>query len=328
MTSAENASGAPGRRRRRRIAAVALPAALLSLLAGGPPAQAASTPAVSTGSAHAVGFATATLTGSVDPEGSDTSYFFQYGATRAYGSQTALASAGAGFQTVHVSAAISGLTPLHSYHFRLIAVNATGASTGGDVAFTTTKMPLSLQIIGAPDPLVFGGVVTIEGTLSGTGNGGRAVALQADSFPFTQGFAQVGNPQLTSPLGSFAFPVLGLSLATEFRVLTTAPPQIASPVIIESVAVRVAAHVSRARRPHFARISGLVWPAEDGMQVAILRVVHGRGVLVGGTLLRHHDAASSSFQRVVRVHRGVYRVLVRVTDGARASAYAPPLLIR
>ena len=46
-------------------------------------------PKVSTGGRRAGrAYASATLTGSVNPNGSDTSYYFQYGPTRAYGGQT------------------------------------------------------------------------------------------------------------------------------------------------------------------------------------------------------------------------------------------------
>ena len=76
------------------------------------------------------------------------------------------------------------------------------------------------------------------------------------------------------------------------------------------------------------RIYGTVTPAENGMQVGILRITHGRGVLVGGTILRPRTATSSSFSRPVRIGRGVYRVLVRVTNGAQVSSYSQPLLIR
>ena len=78
---------------------------------------------------------------------------------------------------------------------------------------------------------------------------------------------------------------------------------------------------------HFARVYGTVSPAEDGMKVAILRIAHGRGVLVGGTVLVHANATSSRFSRAVPVKRGVYRVLVQVTNGAQVSNYSQPLLV-
>jgi hypothetical protein len=228
-----------------------------------------------------------------------------------------------------VSAAIAGLAPVTRYHFRLIAVNAAGAAAGADRTFTTARVPLSLQILAAPNPVLYGGAMVVQGTLSGTGNGNRAVVLQANPFPYTVGFANVGNPELTSASGSFSFPVLGLTQATQFRVVTTTRVPVVSPVTIEGVAVQVTAHVRGTHRRHHARIFGTVTPALTGMEVGILRVAGGgRQVLVAGTVLRAHDATSSTFSRTLPVHRGLYRVLVRVTNGAQTSNYSRPLLIR
>jgi hypothetical protein len=98
-------------------------------------------------------------------------------------------------------------------------------------------------------------------------------------------------------------------------------------VALELVAVRVTSHVAGTGRAHFARIYGTVTPAVDGAEVAILRIAHGRDVLAGGTSLRHRNATSSKFSRVVRVRPGAYRVLVRVVNGAQVSNYSRPLLI-
>lgn len=314
----------------RPVAVLAI--ALASLLALSLPltARAASAlPSVSTGAATTVGYGTATLTGSVTPHGSNTSYYFQYGPTRAYGAQSAIADAGAGASAVTVRVPVSGLQPITTYHFRLIAVNAAGAATGLDRTFVTTKVPLSLQILVSPNPTLYGGAVTVQGTLLGTGNGDVPVVLQSNPFPYTQGFASVGNPELTSATGSFSFPFLGLTEATQFRVVTTTKTPIVSPVGIEGVAVRVEAHVGRTRARHQARIYGTVTPAVNGMEVGIMRITGGRNVLVAGTVLLNRNATSSRFSRVIRIKRGaVYRVLVRVTNGAQTSNYSQPLFIR
>ncbi len=308
------------------MAAVVAGLALLALPAA---AQALARPGVSTGAAQTVSYGTATLAGSIDPHGSDTSYYFQYGPTRAYGAQTAIANAGAGVTTVVVRVAVGGLQPLTAYHFRLVAVNAAGAATGGDRAFATLRVPLSLAILAAPNPTLYGGTVTIQGTLSGTGAGGAPVVLQANPFPYTQGFADTGNPELTTAAGGFSFPVLGLTEATQFRVVTTTRVPVLSPVAIEGVAVRVQARVGRTRRRHYARIYGTVTPAVNGAEVAVMRITGGANQLVAGSTLRHDTTTSSRFSRVVRVHRGaVYRVLVRVTNGAQTSNYSEPLFVR
>src|SRR5205823_422001 len=59
-------------------------------------------PSVATGSATSIVDTTATLNGSVDPNGSSTTYRFEYGTTTSYGSQSPAvdASAGAGSSPV------------------------------------------------------------------------------------------------------------------------------------------------------------------------------------------------------------------------------------
>jgi hypothetical protein len=310
--------------RRRGLLAGAAAIAVLALPAA---AQAAGLAKVNTNGAREVSYGSAVLTGSVNPNGSNTSYYFQYGLTKAYGSQTAIADAVAGTKAVSVRLPISGLAPITVYHYRLVAVNSAGASIGDDEKLLTTKVPLSLAILSSPNPVPFGGAVTVQGTLSGTGNANRAVVLQANAFPFTAGFQSIGNTELTSSTGSFIFTVPSLSTSTQFRVFTPTSTPIISPVASENVAVRVSSHVARTKRRGFARIYGTVTPAVDGAQVGMLRIARGHGILAGGTVAKPKNASSSQFSRVVRVQKGAYRVLVKVAPGAVVSAYGTPLLI-
>jgi hypothetical protein len=285
-------------------------------------------PAVRTGRAQQISYSSAILTGSLNPNSSDTSYYFQYGLTKQYGGQTAIADAGAGTHPVSVSAPVAGLQPLTVYHYRLVAVNGAGATIGADRILLTAKLPLSLQILAAPNPVLFGGTAVIQGTLSGTESSNREVVLQENSFPFTAGFTNAGNAELTSSTGGFSFPVLGLTEATQFRVVTTTSPPVVSAVALENVAVQIEARVGRSRRPRHFRIYGLVTPAENYMRVGIMRIVHGGSRLVAGNSLRPFNAGSSQFSIAVPHRRGVYRVLVRVTSGAQISNYSGPLVIR
>ena len=328
-----NTSAHAGKQRRAQSAIMrgaggAIAAAVLAAVALAGAAHAAAVPpTASTGTARQVSYGSAVLTGSVNPRGADTSYYFQYGLTKAYGGQTAIADAGAGTHTLAVTIAVAGLQPLTVYHFRLVAVSAAGVAFGADRTLLTTKVPLSLAIFSSPNPVLFGGTAIVQGALSGTGNANQAVVLQANLLPAAAGFATVGNAELTTATGGFSFPLLGLSQSLQLRVATLTNPPVFSPVVVENVAVRVDSHVGRTRRAHFARIYGTVTPAEDGMQVGILRIIHGRGVLVAGATLHHRTPSTSKFSRVVRVSRGVYRVLVRVTNGAQVSNYGQPLLI-
>jgi hypothetical protein len=311
---------------RHAVIALAICAQAALVLASS--AHAAIAPKVNTGPAHQVTYSSAVITGSVNPNGSETYYYVQYGPTRAYGAQSAIGRAGSGTHGVAVSVPLGGLQPLTRYHYRLVAANAAGVTVGSDATFTTPKVPLSLQIIAAPNPVPFGGTIVIDGTLSGTGNANREVVLQANSFPFTAGFHNVGNPELTTSTGSFSFTLTNQTLVTQFRVVTVTKPTVISAVATEAVAVRVAYHVGRSRLAHHVRFFGSVTPAEDGAHVGILRMVHGRGVLVAGAVLRHASATRSSFSAAVRFRRGLYRVLVVVTNGAQVSAYGPSFFLR
>lgn len=312
---------------RRGILAVALAAVLATVLPT--IALGATAPTVSTGKASAVSFGSAALNGSLNPHGSGTSYYFQYGQTAAYGLQTGIQYAGSGTAGTHVSIAVGGLQPLTKYHFRLVAVNSGGLVAGADKSLVTKRVPLSLAILASPNPVIYGGAITVQGTLSGTDNGNRTVVLQANSFPFTAGFANVGNPELTNATGGFSFPVLGLAAATQYRVITTTNPPISSPVTSESVAVHISASATRSGPKHKALFHGTVSPAVDGMGVAIMHVVHGHTVFVAGTVLRHGSSTSSRFSRIAKVKRGdVYRVLVHVTDGPVSSTYSAPIVVK
>jgi hypothetical protein len=90
-------------------------------------------PVVTTGTAQP-GTTTATLNGTVDPNGTATSYHFEYGTTTDYGLESPTQSAGSGPDPVPVQATVSGLTAFTTYHYRLVA----GDVNGADATFKTT----------------------------------------------------------------------------------------------------------------------------------------------------------------------------------------------
>jgi len=94
-------------------------------------------PSVTTGSADVNG-ASATLSGSVNPNGVATSYYFEFGTTANYGQQTPPQSAGSGSSAVSVSGSLSGLAANTTYHYRLVAAGPNGAfAIGADRTFAT-----------------------------------------------------------------------------------------------------------------------------------------------------------------------------------------------
>jgi peptidoglycan hydrolase-like protein with peptidoglycan-binding domain len=75
----------------------------------------------------------------VDPNGVDTTYYFEYGTTSTYGSTTATTDAGSGTSSVDVTATISGLLPDTTYAFALVATNASGSAVGDQETFQTVQ---------------------------------------------------------------------------------------------------------------------------------------------------------------------------------------------
>jgi hypothetical protein len=103
-------------------------------------------PEVTTGSASSIGATSATLNGTVNPDGAALSECkFEYGPTASYGQSAPCAespgSIGSGTSPVPVHADIAGLSLASEYHFRLVAANAEVTSQGADETFAT-KGPL------------------------------------------------------------------------------------------------------------------------------------------------------------------------------------------
>jgi hypothetical protein len=313
-------------RRARALLALALCASAFACAVAN--ANAASAPSVTTGRSSSVTYSSAVLFGSVNPHAQPTTYVFQYGTTGSYGEQTPLAPAGSGDSAITVSQTLTGLKPLTTYHYRILATSPAGATAGSGRTFHTGPVPLSLAIVGVPNPVVFGSPFLVEGTLSGTGSANHEVALQANPFPYLSGFQTVGNPELTNAAGGFSFPYLGLLENAQLRVVTVGKPEVSSPVLIEGVAVHVVLHARATRRRGYARLYGTVAPAEVGALVGFQLLTPGRSINTGGTVVKAATATVSSFSRVVRVRRGLYKALVKISDGAHVSAYSAPVLIR
>ena len=87
--------------------------------------------------ARRVADAAAWLQGGVYTNGEATSYYWQYGTTDAYGFRTSSVSAGSGSSPVSVSVRLGDLRPGTTYHYRLVATNASGTTYGYDDALVT-----------------------------------------------------------------------------------------------------------------------------------------------------------------------------------------------
>src|SRR5476649_489520 len=100
-------------------------------------AFAASAPAATTKAPSSIGPTTTHLNGAINPNGQATTWYFEFGTTGSYGTKTTARSAGAGAKSVNESSTISGLAAGTTYHYRIVASNASGISFGADQSFAT-----------------------------------------------------------------------------------------------------------------------------------------------------------------------------------------------
>ncbi len=124
------------KRRLEVLAAVVVASAAFSAVAA-----AATSPAVVTGSATPIGNTSAVLHGTVNPNGSSTTYYFQWGLTTGYGVNGKPLSAGGAVKPIAVHETASSLIPGTVYHYRLVATNQFGTTVGNDRTFKTTGHP-------------------------------------------------------------------------------------------------------------------------------------------------------------------------------------------
>ena len=81
----------------------------------------------------------ATLNGAVTANGLPCVVWFEWGTNSSYGHATAAQAMGSGFDSMPVSAAITGLIAGHTYQFRLVASNQVGVVFGAAQSFTTGR---------------------------------------------------------------------------------------------------------------------------------------------------------------------------------------------
>jgi hypothetical protein len=129
-------------------------------------------PIASTGAFSALGQSSANVTGTVNPDGAETHYYYQYGPTTAYGQSTATEapgiSAGSVTGAVPAPAILVPLVPGVTYHYRLVAWNEDGTSYGQDQMFTTPAGQSPSVLTGPASGISVNGA-TISGTIDPEG---------------------------------------------------------------------------------------------------------------------------------------------------------------
>jgi len=129
-------------------------------------------PSVSTGSATSLTSNSATLNGTINPNGAGTTYYFEYGITTAYGATTIATSAGSETSDVSVNTNITGLSESTTYHFRLVATNSVGTTSGSDQTFVTS--PSVPTVTTGSATLITSDTATLRGKVNPNGSSTEA----------------------------------------------------------------------------------------------------------------------------------------------------------
>lgn len=108
-------------------------------------------PAVSTQPATMVTSSAATLNGTVNPNGSNSTAYFEYGITTGYGNVVPVVlSPSDGASDQPLGAPIADLASGQTYHYRLSATNTAGTIHGDDMTFETSTPPIDPGELIAP----------------------------------------------------------------------------------------------------------------------------------------------------------------------------------
>lgn len=322
------------------IAAMTLLLGSLALTALGQaaPTTAPSKPRASTGNVIGVRGSSAMLQGTVNPRGVETTYFFQYGPTAAYGQQTPATAVGKGTSTVKVGQAVTNF--LVGYHYRIVATNAKGTKFGADRLYTGTNARLKFSIASSKEaaPTPYGGTFVLRGTLTGTGSALHRITAQTSPFPYLTAFATFGLPLTTNAAGAFAIPITNLRQSTQLRIVTSDSRPVLSPIVTARVAVRVTLKVRSSTRRGLVRLYGTVTPAEVGapvlFQLEMPARPHGKSeaesrfATQGTSIVKRGTRSFSRFSQVLTIRKGgSYRAYVLIRSGPLVSGASPSVTL-
>jgi hypothetical protein len=135
---------------------------------------AAPAPTATTGAASAITANSATMAATVNPNGTDTHYWFLYGTsnTLSGASQTPSMDLGSAAVADSVTASVSGLSASTTYYFQAVAQNSTGSTSGTINSFTTTPPPAFSLTGGTPLAIAPGAATGNSSTITLTPSNG------------------------------------------------------------------------------------------------------------------------------------------------------------
>ncbi|MFZ4522979.1 MAG: choice-of-anchor J domain-containing protein [Bacteroidales bacterium] len=133
----------------------------------------ANNPAAITLPATLITGTSATINGTLNPNGLATTWYFEWGPDLNYGFSTAPLPAGSGSSIITENFNVTGLITGTTYHYRLVASNSDGVTYGNDLTFgpgvvLVTSAPVSSVVMYSA---ASGGTVTADGGLTVTARG-------------------------------------------------------------------------------------------------------------------------------------------------------------
>lgn len=132
-----------------------------------PSASAPAAPTVITSPTIAPWSSTAVVTGTVNPNGAMTSYWFEYGLQPNSTSRTNTQIIGSGYSAIPTPAYITGLNASTKYFFRLVAENSLGKVIGTQYAFQTTLASPPQGTVPTTQSIAASGITRATANLNG-----------------------------------------------------------------------------------------------------------------------------------------------------------------
>lgn len=173
-------------------------------------------PTASTTAATVVGSSTATLNGTVTPNGASTTVSFEYGLTTSYGSSTGTSTI-TGTSSSNINSTLTGLAAETAYHYRVVATNSYGTSYGSDVSFTTTAVG---AVVSPTATTGTASAATTTATLNGTVNANNGSTTVTFEYGTTTSYGSTATATPSTVTGSSATSVAaslsGLTAGTTY----------------------------------------------------------------------------------------------------------------
>lgn len=181
-------------------------------------------PVVITTAATSITAGGATLNGTVNPNGVSATVTIEYGLTTAYGTVvSATPGTVAGSTATNVLANVTGLLPLTTYHYRVVAANFNETANGNDMTFTTLATPATVTTLAASN------IISHNATLNGSVNANNQTNTVSFEWGLTTAYGNNASATPAAVSGTSTTPVsgaiTGLSYATtyHFRCVANGP---------------------------------------------------------------------------------------------------------